>query len=343
MKPGLFVALLLMLSCPAMAFEPLDKFLPVLPANLNEAPVVFTYTAPHSLQMSETGKTALIGTTDQGLNAAFYDAATAKTATGIDFDLVYGVLTAGDPPQNVTVLLGEDRFAADAPTVLTAHGYTTSEIAGLPVLSVGEDYAPSSERVGDPLGSGVGKAVRLAIGDGFLLRVAATEGIAYVAAAMNTPDACVSCKFWKALLDALNTASGPTSSLDAATGFTPPAFFQPSDSGAAPSELPQYGLVILAATSTDTSSTAHVAVIFPSVSDARTGAKMISDRLLQQPLPANVQPSTPRIAITPGPGGNIAVISIDFPADGAQDGVDTYLNWLNQIYGRSFPPLALAN
>ncbi len=343
-------ALALAPTSNAIAFEHLIRFAATFPDGI-EQPHIFDYTAPSS-GFTPDGPTRY-GPSDAHINAALMGGAAPDATTGIDFSAVTGVLSIADPPETLTILLGPDGFAAAAPAALAARDFEETQVEGWPVFARGDDYAISLAHAQDPdpLGSGLGKAQRLALGGDFLLRTAGWPEMEAALAALPRPSN--DANLWAAMVEGLRAAWGETAHIELASGWSVSAFFDPgpgiellSDpqavlkSKSKPSAAPEsvvFPFVLFAVTQTDERVSLQIALPFGDDAEAIAAGEVIADRLVTHPL----TPSRPRIDVEYIEPYSIAVLSLDFPAAEATAARDLYSGWMGDIYQRDFYPLVL--
>lgn len=303
LRLALLVPAFLALAHPASAFD-IEHFLPLvgLDGDAGDEPIAFTYIGPagSDLRALELNDTALA--------QAISDPAAAKASTGIDFSGLSGILIAGDPASLVTVLLGPNGFAADAPARLAADGYETLPGKGPPLLSRGVDYGIEILRMkSDLLGGGIGKAQRLLFAGDYVLRTPATEVMVAARSALSAPER-EDTAIWRALFNGIETATGPDAILDGATGLLSPDGL---------------GFFIAAATRSGQSSAAHWAVTVPGLGDCTDLPSLPYG--VKGHIQALADPDR-GVTIWTGSVGDtcLAVFSAAYGPENPQGGIETY-------------------
>lgn len=336
-----------LMATPVTAYEDLIEFAAVFPAGI-EKPYVFDYTAPSGGFTADSYAPA-----DQQISAALLAGGTDPT-TGVDFSRVTGVLSVGDPPATITVLLGPDGFAGGAPAALAPRGFTRSQVEGYPVFARGDDYAISlaDAAAPDPFAGGMGKSQRLALGGDFLMRTAGWPELNGALAALPRPSN--EANLWGAMVEGLRASAGYDAHLELASGWTVSAFFDPgpgidqlsdptlvwksrskiitTPAGAEPVAFP---FVLFAVTHSEGKAALRIVLPFDDDARAMTAGEVIAERLVEHPL----TPARPLVDMQYVEPYSIAVISLDF-ADAAQ-AQDLYAAWMRDIHQRRFQPLML--
>ena len=209
-------AAVILASAPVDAAEDLRSFLGALP-DPDGPPVFFNYFSPPGGFGAQYPTFANISDTTlaQALVKRRPDA-----LSGIDFATVMGVLTFGQPPQDTTVLFGGPGFSDGVERALLARGFAQSSVDALPVFAAGDDYAVDLTQMGngDPLGSDMGKAQRVALGQTMLVRTAGWPEMRAALAAMTQPADAPN--LWQATLDGISSVSDGLP-LFSVMGFTP--------------------------------------------------------------------------------------------------------------------------
>ena len=335
-----------MTATPAAAYENLIRFAAIFPDGI-ERPYVFDYAAPLG---GFTPRGPAPGDRQIGIALA---SGALDPLTGVDFARVSAVLSVGDPPSTITVLVGEDGFASGAPAALLARGFAGTEVDGIPVFARGADHAISLADAADPdpFASGMGKAQRLALGDDYLVRTAGWPELNTALAALPRPSN--DANLWAAMVEGLRASAGYDSHLDQASGWTVSAFFDPgpgidllSDPAlvwksrskittAAPSEPVVFPFALLAVTQYEGAASLSIVLPFDDDMRAQRAGEVIAQRLAEHPL----TPAEPVVDVQYMEPYSIAVIGLDL-ADPAQ-AYRLYAAWIGDIHQRRFLPLML--
>lgn len=341
------LAALALSAFPATAFDQLERFVAIVP-DVPQNPLAFTYVAPRDGFVSESP--TLYGVEDATLLTTLIDAEGTDATTGIAFSQVTGVLSTGQPPRQLTVLFGQPGFLGGSEAALLARGFTASEIGGLPILSKGEDYALDlASASNDPLGSGMGKAQRLALGDDFLLRTAGWPELRMALASLDTPPPAT--ELWRATISGLRQASGE-STLEVAFGWNAVGFLDIGDpaeimldpTGAKTASkqpsagvLPLFPHAIIALTRDDTSGAVRIALPFAVEDQAEAAGAEIAARLLANPATASAQPS---ISVEPVAPYFVAVVTVE--AQSLAEAVKNFSGQNGAVMQRNYDILRLA-
>lgn len=330
----------------ATAFDHLERFVAIVPDDPQNA-LAFTYVAPRDGFLSD--KPTLYGVEDTTLLTALIGAEGTDAATGIAFSQVTGVLSTGVPPRQLTVLFGRPGFLDASETTLLARGFTRSEIAGLPILSKGEDYELDLASASDPLGGGMGKAQRLALDNYFLLRSAGWPEMRMALENLETPPAMT--ELWRATIAGLRQASGE-SWLDVAIGWNAVGFLDvgdPADFLLDPTAiknpgkktdeepLPVFPHAVIALTEDSDNAAVRIALPFATEDQAKQAGTVIADRLLANPIMATGQAN---IAVEPVAAYFIAVITIE--AGSLPDAAKSFTAQNNAVLQRNYDILRLS-
>ncbi len=332
-------------SPAATAFDQLDRFAPLF-SDDPQNPLVFTYVAP--LGGFTLDNPALYGTDDYVLLNALIDGTGVDASTGIDFPQVTGMLSTGQPPSQLTVLFGKPGFLDASEAALTKRGFTRSEVASLTVMSKGEDYALDLASADDLLGSGMGKAQRLALGEDFLLRSAGWPELNIALANLEKPGPTTA--LWRATIAGLRQASGE-SWLDTAIGWNAVGFLDVGDpaeillnpdsiqtkqpAGAA---LPVFPHAIIALTQDGDGAAVRIALPFGTAEQAQQAGTIITDRLLAQPSTADTQPS---LAVESVASFFVAVVTIEVEGETLADTAKRFASQNNAVMQRGYEVLKL--
>lgn len=347
LKAGAVGALLA--AMPAAAYEDLIRFAAVFPTGIDN-PYVFDYAAPPAGFGADGA--AAYGPSDIPLASALR-AASKDPVTGIDFSRVTAVLTAGNSPSTITVLVGAEGFDSGVASALAKRGFAASEVTGVPVLAWGEDHAISlaDALAQDPLGGGMGRSQRLALGGDFVLRSSAWPEMRAALAALPRPSD--EANLWGAMVEGLRASAGHDAHLSLASGWTVSAFFDPgpgieslSDPAAvwesrgkpAPPPAQQsvaFPFALFAVTELDGAVSLSIAVPFADDAGALAAGEIIADRVAAHPD----TPSAPRTDMQYIEPYSISVVSLDFAT--AAQAVEHHSRWLADIHRRRFHPLML--
>lgn len=340
------------LAAPAAAFDQLRQFIGTMSMGSHDE---FFYAAP--LHGFSAESPTLLGIADDGIRTALLGGeaagATAITMTGVDFSAVTGVLTYGQPPDEISVLFGQPGFTTDAPQTLAARGFEERSVNGYQVMALAEDYALdlATARNGDPFNAGLGKSQRLAIGGDFMVRTAGWQPLEALLEQLPTRPT-LDGSAWQSMLDGIAAASGDGAHLDAAIGWPGSAFIDTpmpdmetfelgpdkTKLKRAPGELPIFPAALFALTQTADTASVHIALPFGRIDDAERAATTLAERLVLNPL----TPHRPRIEITGPIELPVAVVSLDYPVAEAATARDLLLSWNGDILQRRFAPLLLS-
>lgn len=329
----------------ATGFDQLERFAPLF-SDDPQNPLVFTYVAP--LSGFTLDNPSLYGTDDYVLLNALIDGTGVDPSTGIDFPQVTGMLSTGLPPRQLTVLFGKPGFLDASEAALTKRGFTRAEVASLTVMSKGEDYALDLAAADDLLGSGMGKAQRLALGDDYLLRTAGWPELRTALTNLENPGPTTA--LWRATIAGLRQASG-SSWLDTAIGWNAVGFLDVGDpaqvllnpdsaktkqpAGAA---LPVFPHAIIALTQDGDSSAVRIALPFGTEEQAQQAGAIITDRLRAQPSTADTQPS---LAVESVASFFVAVVSIAVEGETLADTAKRFASQNNAVLQRDYEVLKL--
>ena len=285
---------------------------------------------------------------DYVLLQALVDATDIDPITGIAFPQVTGTLTAGQSPNQLTILFGQPGFLDATEAAQTARGFTASDEAGMRILAKGDDYALDFAAMDDPLGGGMGTSQRLALGDDFLLRTAGWPEMRAALASLESPSPATA--LWTSTMTGLRRASGD-SWLDAAIGWNAVGFLDIGDPAAltldpntappksAPSTaLPVFPHAIIALTQDRNGGAVRIALPFGTEDQAQQAGTIIADRLLARPDTAMTQPSITVEAVAPY---FIAVITMAVPGESLADTTARFAAQNNAVMQRSDDVLQL--
>jgi len=341
------LAVLAISALPATvsAFDQLDRFAPLFSANQQD-PLAFTYLAPRGGFHADSP--TLYGMEDHVLLQSIVNGIGVDPTTGIAFPQVTGAISTGQAPTQLTVLVGKPGFLDAAAATLTARGFERSEEAGQSVLSKGDDYAMDFAAMSDPLGSGMGKSQRLALGEDFLIRSSGWPEMRTALASLDTPPPLS--ELWRATITGLRQASGE-SWLALAFGWNAVSFFDIGDPAAltldpnaamakpAPaSALPVFPHAIIALTQDSDAAAIRIALPFGSAEQAQQAGAIIADRLLARPDTATTQPSATVEAAAPY---FIAVITMQVPDESLADTAARFASQNNAVMQRDYGVLQL--
>jgi hypothetical protein len=329
----------------ATGFEQLERFAPVF-SDDPQNPLVFTYVAPLG-GFTVDGPT-LYGTDDYVLLNALIDGTGVDPSTGIDFPQVTGMLSTGLPPRQLTVLFGKPGFLDASEAALSKRGFTRSEVAGLTVMSKGEDYALDLATADDLLGSGMGKAQRLALGDDYLLRTAGWPELRTALTNLENPSPTTA--LWRATIAGLRQASGE-SWLDTAIGWNAVGFLDVGDPAqvllnpdstktkqSASAALPVFPHAIIALTQDRDGAAVRIALPFGTAERAQQAGTIITDRLRAQPNTAETQPS---LAVETVTSFFVAVVTIEVEGETLADAAKRFASQNNAVLQRGYEVLKL--
>ncbi|MBJ3784033.1 hypothetical protein [Devosia sediminis] len=347
MRRLLATALILMAPATALAEDPLARFTPWFAAN--PSGLVFHYSAP--LDGYAPGAPTLQGPSDDGLRSVMVAQQGVHPASGVDLDAIAGVLTVGGPPDELLVLMGPAAMSDHIDEALAGRGFEMREIAGVPVFGTGEDYAMDFASTGkpDPFGGGMGKAQRVALGDGFVAVARSWPGIE--TALKGLGKAKGGAVVWTATLDALAETRGD-GHLDAAWGWggdsfagmlVDPAILLDGDieeaiaaaQGGPQLLFPPFPLAIFALDRDGTRAHLRIALPYDRAEDAEAAASYVRHRLVEFPL----VPSRPDIAIVPQGDLSIAVMTLTYAEADVAQANTLMLNWSSAVMQRSFTAL----
>lgn len=329
----------------ATAFDQLERFAPLF-SDDPQSPLVFTYVAP--LGGFSLDNPVLYGTDDHVLLNALIDGTGVDPSTGIDFPQVIGMLSTGQPPRQLTVLFGKPGFLDATEAALTKRGFTRSEVASLTVMSKGEDYALDLATADDLLGSGMGKAQRLALGGDFLIRSAGWPELRTALINLENPGATTA--LWRATITGLRQASG-SSWLDTAIGWNAVGFLDIGDPAEvllspdsaktkqpAPAPLPVFPHAIIALTQDNDSGAVRIALPFGTEEQAQQAGAIIADRLLARPDTAGTQPG---IAVQTVASYFVAVVTIEVEGESLADTAKRFAGQNSAVMQRNYDILKL--
>jgi len=329
----------------ATAFDQLERFAPVF-SNSPQDPLAFTYVAPQDGFRADSP--SLYGMEDHTLQQSLVDARDVDPTTGIAFPQVTGTLSTGQSPNQLTILFGQPGFLDATEATQTARGFTKSTEAGLAVLSKGDDYAMDFTAMSDPLGGGMGKSQRLALGDDFLMRSAGWPEMRAALAALEQPAPATA--LWTATIAGLRQASGE-SWLDAAIGWNAVSFLAIGDPAAltlapdatttkpAPTTaLPAFPHAIIALTQDRDGAAVRIALPFASPDEAQKAGAIIADRLLAQLDTAMPQPS---VAVEAAAPYFVAVITMEVAGESLAETTARFAAQNNAVMQRSYDVLQL--
>lgn len=342
---------LAVLTSPALAdFANLRAMAPLLPSG--KSPMAFVYTAPKGGFSLESP--VLYGPGERILATALFGATGIDPVTGVDFSKADSVLVIGDPPSELTVLAGQPGFLDAVPAALIARGFETKAVGGLPVFAKGEDYAIdlSATREADPLGRGMAKSQRLALGEDFMLRTTGWDEMTAATASLAEKKPAPETRLWLETINALNAACGDCW-LNAATGWHTRAFVGPGidvtimldpdklaerlETARSVGELrlPPFPRALLALSQDDNAVNVQIALPYVDADLAQLAADKIAADLIYFPG----VPASPTITIEQTGDFAVAVLTLAFPTEQAASARDLFANFNTAIMQRNFTPL----
>lgn len=327
----------------ALADEPITRFAPIIADQSGS--LIFQYVAPLD-GFTESGPMAP-QVQDPALAAALRGGGVDPT-TGIDFGSVRGVLTLGEPPNTLNVLIGEAGFAAETPNVLLDRGHEAREVAGTKVYASGEDNAQNLRDRSNPLGGGLGKAQRVVIMEDHL---AVASNWATIEDFLE-PKASGLAPVWTVTLEALDSLRGENQ-LETVVGFgaevflgqrLDPAYMLNGDidaireamAGKPELRFPPFPFALFAMEHGSAGSNLRIALPYGDPESAAAATAHVTSEL--ETLSGKAELSSELIAEN---DIVVAVISIAFPAD-ATDAQVTLQRWLGAVMQRQFAPLTFA-
>ncbi|WEK05632.1 MAG: hypothetical protein P0Y65_05090 [Candidatus Devosia phytovorans] len=335
------------LVSPAYAFDDIFKAIGLMPGAI-EQPKAFDYLAP-SLGFSNADPNTFGVIDDLDLAAALIDSK-LDPATGIDFGRATGVITLGAAPENTTVIFGEPGFADGAHDALLARDFTDSEDGEITIYARGEDNAidlAASEP--DPLGSGMGKAQRLAVAPDYVMRTGSWPLINQSLLVMHDEPAFT--KVWADTLRGMQQVSEDGATLELASGWTLFAFtdslptFEPEASGktknhdAGVDPLLAFPLAIIGLTRGQETAALHIAMPYGSPELAEQAGEIIVERLAD----FRMDVPEPKVTIIPAGGDAGALPTLIVTMENYESDIvdlqDLYLGFIAAIYQRDFKPL----
>lgn len=344
---------LALLTGPTFAdFANLRAMAPLLPSG--KSPMAFVYTAPKGGFAVDSP--VLYGPSERILATALFTANGVDPVTGVDFSKADSVLVIGDPPSELTVLAGQPGFLDGVPAALSARGFETSALGGLPVFAKGEDYAidVTSARVADPLGRGMAKSQRLALGDDFMLRTTAWDEMNAAMASLEQTEPTPETDLWLQTIAAINAACGDCW-LDAATGWHTRAFVGPGIDVTvmldptmlaerleqARSEnqlrLPPFPRALLALSQSADAVNVQIALPYGDADLAQLAADKVAYDIVFFPG----VPATPTISIESQGDLSIAVLTVAYPLEEAAAARDLFADFNTAIMQRNFDALSI--
>jgi hypothetical protein len=335
------------LAAPSIGMEPdqLAQIGPVLAVIDRE--LVFDYASPQD------------GFDEPGMAWGIYDTALASmlasgrtdAETGIDFSSVSGVLMAGTPPRQMTVLIGSNDAFTQVADTLEAAGLRQRDILDTPAWGdEREDYSVDMNNRNSqvPFDGGLGNSRRFAMpGANTLVNASGWPTIEAALAAARGPMTPAGA-LWSQSIDALGT-DRPGAWVELASGFLASTAGGSPDMASLPlSEdplkslaktladsdfsAPPYPFVVLAQLATESGSLVALATPYPDRNTAEAAAAGIADRLADWPE----IPSEPQVSVLEGPDAAIAVVSVPVDDDAARD---LYVEFYVAIARREFTPL----
>lgn len=362
---------------PAMAFDRIDRLMPVLAASTGGIlyEEVFRYVGfggepPPAYYKSGT---AAFPSGVVALDKALADPQRANALTGIRLDQVRAVLVYGAPPGEVLAILGPKGFAAGAPEVLAQRGFEKSVVAGVEMLALGADHSVNirARNVDDPFGHMMGSAQRIVVLDDVVVTARGTMYAALAAAPLARPIACVTCKTIATLVEGIRPAAGQRAHIRAAMAYGARAFLggvdvattsgAPADPAelkrrveamkAARARLPVFGVALFAHTSGESGHALHIALSFLDQGAAEQAARAIAERIGAKAwgttsgmvargaqLPAGVEIKTSLASVGPGFAGVVTITHVGEPADAA---AREFSLWHRMISNRDFWPMQI--
>lgn len=345
------LALLVGLTTPALAFDDIFKAIGLMPGAIEE-PKAFDYLAP-SLGFANADPNTFGIIDDLDLAAALMDSK-LDDATGIDFGRATGVFSMGSAPENTTVIFGETGFADGAHDALLARDFTDSEDGEITIYARGEDNAMdlSAASEPDPLGSGMGRAQRLAVASDFVMRTGNWPLINQSLLVMHTAPGYT--KVWADTLRNMQQVSEDGAQLELASGWTLFAFadalprFEPGtvpapgdktknpDAGIDP--LLAFPLAIIGLTRGQETAALHIAMPYGSPELAEQAGDIIVERLAE----FRMEVPEPKVTIIPaGEAGDLPTLIVTMENYESDIGElqDLYFGFIASIYQRDFKPL----
>ncbi|UYO00601.1 MAG: hypothetical protein KIT02_05135 [Devosia sp.] len=350
MRKALAIALLLASPPGAMADEDLVRFAPWFAADPTGP--TFQYTAPQGGLAANIPAIQMIS--DRGLQRVLMSQKGIDPISGIDLDAIDGVLTIGDPPDTLLVLLGGAEMAAGVEPALAARDYEKREINGVSVLGKGEDHAIdlAAARAPDPLGGGMGMSQRVALGDGYVAVARSWPGIEDAMTSIGSEAGGT--VIWQSVLDALAIERGE-GHLDAAWGWGGDTFagmlLDPADligkdfdeareaiEAAADGPQLHFPPFVLAAFALDSSAdSSHLRIALPygNAANAQAAADYVAKHIIEWPR----VPDHPTVALVEQGSTVVAVLTIDFPPTETEAANRLLQDWVGATMRRKFTPL----
>jgi hypothetical protein len=316
---------------------------------ITDSPIVFDYVAPRG----GFGEPQMLrGVADIAL-ANMLAEGRMDAATGIDFSDVRGVLSSGQPPEQLTILVGSENAFTAVPETLEANGLETREISGAPAWGDPRpDYAVDigSRDANAPFGGNLGKARRFAMPDPSTLVNAAGWPVLEEAFAAQDAGPTPAWTLWRETIMALGAGrSNPW--IELASGFSISALAEAPDPldlmlGDDPLKalsktalnsddvtMPPYPFAVVAEVTDDSHTAIVFALPYPDRDTAQDGTDILVPRLS---VWADV--AFPEVTLHEAEDATIAVISLPVePGEGA----DVYFQGYGEIMRRQFTPLSL--
>lgn len=347
MRSLIAVFMLAVTPLAAYADDPLSRFAPLLAAN--PTGLVFHHTAP--LEGFVPDAPTLQGPSDEGLRKALLGETGLDPVSGLDWDAVTGTLTIGAPPNDLLVILGTEGFAGGVEAALLARDFERHDITGLPVLAKGDDNRVdvANARQPDPFAGGMGKAQRVALGDGFIAVGRNWPSINAALESLNNIDGAAA--VWRATLDALARSRGDNH-LDAAWGWGADSFagmlIDPGklidgdiDAAIAAIEggpqllFPPFPLAIFALDRADNATHLRIALPYSTVESATAAADYVAKGLALFPN----APAPPDVKLIEAGTQTVAVMTLGYPAGETSAANALMWNWVGAVMQRNFVPL----
>lgn len=340
------------LVSPAYAFDDIFKAIGLMPGAIEE-PKTFDYFSP-SLGFANADQNTFGIIEDLDLAVALSEAKPDAT-TGIDFSRATGVIALGAAPEDTTVIFGEPGFADGAHDALLARGFTESEDGERIIYARGEDNAIDLAAASDPdpLGSGMGKAQRLAVAPDYVMRTSSWPLINQSLLVMDSKPSFT--EVWADTLRAMQQVSEDGASLELASGWTLFAFadalptFEPGEMPAAGGKtksaeagvdpLLAFPLAIIGLTRGQETAALHIAMPFGNEELAQQAGQTIVERLVDYPM----DKPEPSFTIIPAGDGNGALPTLVVTMENYESDIvelqDLYFRFVASIYQRDFKPL----
>ncbi len=344
-----FIAICVAMAVPgiALADDPLVRFAPWFAAN--PSGLVFHYSAP--LEGFHLDAPTVQGPTDDGLREVVFNQTGIDPVSGLDIDAIDGVLSISGPPNDLLVLLGEQALSAGIGPALLRRDFEQHEIGGLPVFGMGDDHAMdfTGASMADPFDGGMGRAQRVAIGNGFVAVSRSWPSMTLALKRLTKPKGAA--MVWANTLEALDSARG-AAHLDAAWGWGGESFadtlFDPVEllergpdaaqtviEGGPELLFPPFPIAIFTLDRDATTARLRIALPYGGAEDAQVAADYVADKLADFPL----VPAAPRIDIVAQGNLSIALLTLEFAEAEARAASELMLDWVSAIYRRDFVPL----